>query len=182
MEQGKTQDSWGDAAAMAEELYKTYAADVYNFLIYFTGNRTAAEDLLQETFLRVLKSGGTYSGRAAPKTWLFQVAKNAAIDWQRKVKREKAKLRELLQREKDGNGLTDVVLDRERRWLLREAVKLKPDYRLVVLLRAIEGFSVAETGQILGWGESKVKTTYHRALRQLARYLEDREGKNGQLQ
>lgn len=183
MEQGQTKTSVADAVTLAEALYKAYAADVYNFLVYFTWDRLAAEDVLQETFLRVLKSGGTYAGRAAHKTWLFQIAKNAAIDWQRKAKRETAECRDLSRLPAAAKGLDDMVLDKEKRLLLHEAIRrLKPDYRLVVLLRVIEGFPVAETGQILGWSESKVKTTYHRALKQLARHLEEKGvGKNGRL-
>lgn len=158
-----------------EALYKEYAADVFNFLVYYTSDRLAAEDLLQETFLRVLKSYGTFEGRSTRKTWIFQIAKNAAIDWQRKAKKYADAAWHLAEMPAKTQGVEETILDKEEQTLIHKAIhQLPAKYRLVVLLRAMEGFSTAETSGILGWSESKVKTTYHRALKRLALYLEEK--------
>ncbi len=161
--------------SIVEELYKDYAADVYNFLVYYTCDRNVAEDLLQDTFLHVLKSHATFAGRSTYKTWIFQIAKNAAIDWQRKAKKVAVSAWDSAKVPATTQGLEETILDKEEKMLIHSTIQqLPPNYRLVVLLRAMEGFNVAETCKILGWSESKVKTTYHRALKQLALYLEEK--------
>ena len=62
----------------------TYHQDVFNFLYYLVKNRTAAEDLSHEVYVRVLKSYERFEGKSSEKTWLFSIAKNVAIDYFRK--------------------------------------------------------------------------------------------------
>ncbi|CAM5181175.1 RNA polymerase sigma (SigX) subunit OS=Ureibacillus acetophenoni OX=614649 GN=SAMN05877842_10421 PE=3 SV=1 [Ureibacillus acetophenoni] len=65
-------------------LYDTYHQDVFQFLIYLVKNRSVAEDLSHEVYVRVLKSYDRFEGKSSEKTWLFAIAKNVAIDYFRK--------------------------------------------------------------------------------------------------
>lgn len=63
-----------------EELYARYKTDVYRHLCSLTHDPTEAEDLLSETFLRVLKSLPRFQGKCSVKTWLFAIARNAWLE------------------------------------------------------------------------------------------------------
>ena len=65
-------------------LYDEYHQDVFQFLIYLVKNRTVAEDLSHEVYVRVLKAYERFEGKSSEKTWLFSIAKNVAIDYFRK--------------------------------------------------------------------------------------------------
>ncbi|TCP29907.1 RNA polymerase sigma factor (sigma-70 family) [Scopulibacillus darangshiensis] len=67
-------------------LYRQYVQEVYSFLAYFTGNEQEAEDLTQETFIKVIKSYHSYRRQSSIKTWIFSIAKKTAIDHYRKKK------------------------------------------------------------------------------------------------
>ncbi|WP_170885670.1 RNA polymerase sigma factor [Bacillus alkalicellulosilyticus] len=72
-----------------------------------------------------------------------------------------------------GKSTEEIVEAKEEARTVHEGLqKLKPDHKLVILLRGIHEFSVKETSQITGWTEAKVKVTYHRALKELKLILE----------
>ncbi|NQD65586.1 RNA polymerase sigma factor [Bacillus haikouensis] len=69
-----------------EMLYEKYFQDVYQYVLFFTNSQTEAEDLTQETFIRVFKSYPLFSHRSSIKTWIISIAKRTAIDYYRKRK------------------------------------------------------------------------------------------------
>ncbi|MDD9311568.1 RNA polymerase sigma factor [Cytobacillus firmus] len=150
------------------EIYRQYYLDVYRFLICFTGNQNDAEDLTQEVFIRVLNNFKNFhSGSSSVKTWIFSIAKHIAIDHYRK-KRFSAIFtdgffKQLASTEKEPN---DLVEQNEMKKMVHTAISgLKPSFRAVVILRAINEFSIKETAEVLNCSESKVKVDYHRALK-----------------
>ncbi|GAX88773.1 RNA polymerase [Effusibacillus lacus] len=157
-----------------ESLYQEYGDDVYRFLMYFIGNRNDAEDLLNETFIKVFRNLHQFDNRSGIKTWILSISRNVALDHIRKKERLKA-LNLVLQKEPvDDPQLPDHLLQmNERKRILYEAIQsLIPNYRIVVILRGIQEFSLAEIASILGWKESKVKITLHRAMKALREILE----------
>lgn len=155
------------------ELYDFYYQDVYKFLICFTGNLNDAEDLTQEVFMRVLKSYQNYNHQGSIKTWIISIAKYAAIDQLRKKKFSSifkdTFFKRIPSNQKSPHESLEVNEDTK---LLYEAIsKLKPNYRTVIILRAINEYSVKETAEILGCKESKVKVDFHRALNILKKKL-----------
>ena len=160
-------------------LYKRYSASVFNFLVYFTGNRQASEDLVQETFLRVMQYYANFEGRSHPKTWILKIAKNVAIDYERRRRLpifnstyESDRFDQL----QSVTNTEEEVLDRESVERIIQAINsLRPQYRLAIILRGIEGLSTAQVAEILNWSEAKVKTTLHRARQQLLKRLERKE-------
>lgn len=168
-----------------QELYEKYHQDVYQFLYYMVNNKEQAEDLVQEVYIKVLRSYDRFEGKSSEKTWLFSIAKHVAIDSFRKHKGWKNKLLETFdwnkQQVRDHTPLPEeIALQNEQvQQMYRCLDKCKVDHRLVLVLRYIQALSIQETAQILGWTESKVKTTQHRALKVLKAYMEELQEKGG---
>lgn len=150
-----------------ESIYNLYVNDVYKFLRFFTGSENEAEDLTQEVFIQVIRSFENYKHKGTMKTWILTIARNTAISNYRKkrftyflpFKKELGTEDRLPEMEYDQKELKQVIQ--------HELLKLKPQYRMVVILRCLKDLSIKETADVLGWSESKVKTTYHRALNML---------------
>ncbi|MCH1626421.1 RNA polymerase sigma factor [Ferdinandcohnia quinoae] len=146
--------------------FHQYSDDVYNFLIYLVG-RTDVEDLVQEVFIRALKGIGSFQGNSNPRTWLFSIARNLAIDEIRMRNRNKWK--SVLSFETSHEPSTEVTpevlldLKEENKELYRAIQSLKSNFRDVIILRGIKGLSVQETSEVLAWSENKTRSTYHRA-------------------
>ncbi|WP_226679756.1 RNA polymerase sigma factor SigX [Sutcliffiella horikoshii] len=168
-----------------QELYEKYHQDVYQFLYYMVNNKEQAEDLVQEVYIKVLRSYDRFEGKSSEKTWLFSIAKHVAIDSFRKQKGWKNKLLETFdwskQQVKDHAPLPEeiAVQNEQVKQMYRCLDKCKVDHRLVLILRYIQALTIQETAQILGWTESKVKTTQHRALKVLKAYMEELQEKGG---
>lgn len=162
-----------DLANRISAIYEEYYDDIYYFLLYFTGRQEDAEDLAQEVFSRLLKILPQYDGRVAMKTWLFSVAKYAAIDQYRKQKWQRLFSDNWLARMMSKEGLPEPQLEtkEEMRRIKQALQKLKPQLRIVVILRYIEDYSIKETAQILEIPETKVRVDCHRGLKALQKIL-----------
>lgn len=151
-----------DAATATEQLFALYKADVYRYARFTLGNASAAEDIVQEVFFRVLKNWSRYRGEANPKTWLWTIVRNCIVDHARKYKHDK----EQQPFDEKLGGKTDFQMGME--FEAEELLKnLSQAQREVIVLRLIQDLSTTETAKILGWSESKVKTTLHRAVSKL---------------
>ncbi|WP_226618371.1 RNA polymerase sigma factor SigX [Cytobacillus firmus] len=168
-----------------DELYKKYHQDVFQFLFYMVKNKELAEDLVQEVYIRVLKSYERFEGKSSEKTWLFSIARNVAIDSFRKQKGWKQKIMEKFdwstQQVKDVLPLPDeIAVQREEIQMIYRCLDLCTiDQRLVIIMRYIHELTITETADSLGWTESKVKTTQHRALKVLKNHMEHFKAKEG---
>lgn len=149
--------------------FHQYNNDILNFLIYYTG-RIDVEDLVQEVFIRALRKMNTFQELSNPKTWLFSIARNIAIDEMRKQKREKDKQQKLLHFHDQtySNSPEEIYrLNETNKEIYQTIQTLKQNYRDVLILKGIKELSVKETAEILHWSENKVKVTYNRALKAL---------------
>ncbi|MBU9720115.1 RNA polymerase sigma factor [Bacillus alkalicola] len=156
-----------------ERIYEQYYLDVYKFLVSFTGNQSDAEDLTQDVFIRVLKSLPKFNEHYKLKTWVLSIAKHTAIDHFRKKKFyslfEDNFFKQLLSKEKQPDEIAENL---EKRTEINTALTtLKPQYRMVFILRGVNEYSIKETAEIMDWSEAKVKVTYHRALKKLKEEL-----------
>lgn len=154
------------------EWFYQYSDDVYHFLVYYTG-KTDVEDLVQEVFIKAGKGLKSYRGQSTPKTWLCSIARNVAIDEERKKKKLFSRQSPTPFDENTWNQQSEaspeqIFLKLEEYRELYEAIsKQKKKYRDVLVLRGIQDFSVKETAEILGCNETKVRTNYHRAIKAL---------------
>ncbi len=165
----------GDYQAF-EFLVTRYESKVYRLAIRMLRNPQDAEDALQETFLQVFRGLAGFEGRSKFSTWLFRLATNVCLMRIRHRETEPSKLLPLedyLPKLEEGDSPQmmdwadrpeDALLSKESREKMMEALdKLPPEYRAVFILRDIEGFSNAETGESLGISVAAVKSRLHRA-------------------
>ena len=150
-----------------EKTVITYKDQLYNYLFWMTGNRTEAEDVLQETFLRYYKYGDPVEN---PKAWLFKVARNVYLKRQRKRSREVSL--ELVEADPVMPGM-QVALEREE--LIRKVReglrRLKDHHREVIILRYMEGLSYEEMAAVLGENVGTIKSRLNRAKEKLREKL-----------
>lgn len=168
-----------------DELYQKYHHDVFQFLFYMVKERQLAEDLVQEVYIKVLRSYDKFEGNSSEKTWLFSIARNVAIDYFRKQKGWKQRIAEkfdlTVQPVKDKKPLPEeIAMHKEEVGLIYQCLDYCTlDQKSVVIMRFIQELSIAETAEVLGWTESKVKTTQHRALKVLKKEMGLRMAKEG---
>lgn len=170
-----------------QDLYDKYHQDIFNFLFYMVKNREQAEDLVQEVYIKVLKSYDRFQGNSSEKTWLFSIARHVAIDFYRKQNGWRKRLATTFdwskQQVKDCASLPEeIVIQNDEINLMYKCLDhCTTDQRLVLILRYIQSLSIIETADALGWTQSKVKTTQHRALKVLKKYMEESSGKEDMI-
>ncbi|HEU4963898.1 MAG TPA: RNA polymerase sigma factor [Bacilli bacterium] len=155
-------------------IYSTYSNEVFRFLLYYVGNYEEAEDLTQETFIKVVKNLKKFEGRSELKTWILTIARNLALDHLRKRKYAQS-FAKLLGREPEAKPPLpeDLISSSERVHALHGAIQTLPDnYRAVVILRGIQELTPTEAAAVLGWNANKVNVVYHRAMKSLHKILE----------
>jgi RNA polymerase sigma-70 factor (ECF subfamily) len=176
----------GDARAF-EKLVQRHRAPVFNFILRFTGHRARAEDVLQETWLKVVRSAREYEAKARFTTWLYTIARNLCVDSARKESYRQASSLEA----PTGNGagteegrplgeaLPDAGASPERgaynarlRPLIERALASLPEeQREVFLLREYSGIAFKEIAEVTGVSENTVKSRMRYALEGLRRRL-----------
>jgi len=155
-------------------LFGRHHARVHALCYRYTGEAPAADDLVQESFLRVLRYGKTFDARSRFSTWLYRLVSNVCLDhlkaMQRDVSAHKSIAREL--DPPDGaHGMGDERVERVREALYR----LPPEHRQVLVLSRFEHLKYREIAAILDITVDAVKQRAHRALRELRRVFEELE-------
>ncbi|WP_344490437.1 ECF subfamily RNA polymerase sigma factor, BldN family [Glycomyces endophyticus] len=169
----------GDPSAFGE-IYDRYSDTVYRYIYFRVNNAQLAEDLASETFLRALRriSSFSWQGRAFG-AWLVTIARNLVVDHFKsgRYRLEIVKPDVLGADEKDHDPSTSpetAALEKLTNATLLTAVKkLNPDQQECIVLRFLQGFTVAETARTMGKNEGAVKALQYRAVRTLARLLPD---------
>jgi RNA polymerase sigma-70 factor (ECF subfamily) len=164
---------------MMERLIERYQHRLFRYLLFLVGNRDLAQDLFQETWLRVLERGSQFSGRSRFETWMFAIARNLMIDHTRK--RVALSLDEVTDPENDRP--VEIAADLpspfdhfqtgERAARIAGALlTLHPIYREVLVLRFHEEMSLEEIAQISSAPLSTVKSRLYRGMAALRPVLE----------
>ena len=163
---------------LLDRLIEQYQHRLLRYLVYLSGNRELAEDLFQETWIRVLERGHQYDGKHEFSTWLYAVARNLTIDYLRK----KSPL--------SLDGMIDGLMEDERHapfepadtrpmaWeIVRQheqaerisaaLVSIPAEYRETVVLRFQEGLALDEIATLTGAPLGTVKSRLYRGLNML---------------
>lgn len=176
----------GDVRAF-EVLLQRHRRPVYEFILRFVGphNTAQAEDLTQETFLRVVKQAKSYETRAKFTTWLYTMARNLCIDASRRLKHRRAQSLDapdeeghtLLERTAGKEPAVDRrVIGQQLQVRLHEAIAALPeDQREVFLMREAADLSFKEIADVVGISENTVKSRMRYALEKLRASLEEYE-------
>jgi RNA polymerase sigma-70 factor (ECF subfamily) len=160
----------GDAGAFGE-LYERYRQPVYRYCLARSSSSHEAEDLVSEVFLKAMESLVRYRDQGLPFiAFLYRVARNAAIDRSRRDKGAS-----LFDMTIEPRSSVDVEGDAARasdmETVLAALRKIKPEYREVILLRFVEGYSAADVAIVLGKAEKAVWNLQQRGLERLRKEL-----------
>src|SRR6267378_6173072 len=182
--------AWAKAGheAAFRELVRRYERPIFSLLYRMVRDRALAEDLAQETFIKVLNAVGSYNPQFKFSSWIFKIANNAAIDHLRKRDLDTLSLdgsphattpQEMqataLQLGDRAESPLQELEARELGGAIERAIaRLRPEYRACILLRHVEGFSYEEIAETLDLPLGTVKTYIHRARNELRGYLGDR--------
>lgn len=163
-------------------LTERYLKLVYNFVLSYLGDIPAAEDITQEVFLRVWKNLKKFDRKKSFKTWLYSIAKNAALDW---LKKKKAIPLSQFENAEGDNAVLDSLVDESplpdellaRKDLAQVLVaaldKLTPKHREVLLLYYRDQLNMGEIAEILAELVETIKSRHRRALIALKVHLKD---------
>ena len=165
-----------------ETLMRKYFPRLVNFIFRYVNSREAAEDLTQEVFLRVYKSGSSYKPQSKFQTWVFTIARNLSLNELRRNKYKTVSLDatfssddgELKWQVEDPNSASpdDEVLRREKAAAVKAAIDGLPEnQRVAVLLRRYEQFSYEEIAQTMNVSSKAVKSLLSRARESLKNKL-----------
>ena len=184
-----------DVAALAKEgrepafreLVRRYERPVFSLIFRMVRDRETAEDLAQDTFIKVLNNIDRYRPEFKLSSWLFKIANNVTIDHLRKRQLATVSLdgsphaqtaaeaqATSLDVESRGESALEAIESRELGSAIELAIgKLRPEYRSCILLRHVEGRSYEEIAATLDLPLGTVKTYIHRARHELREALED---------
>ncbi len=171
----------GDRKALSE-LVKQYEQTVYNFSFKICRHRDRAEHTMQETFLSMVKNIHQFSGDSKLSTWLYRVVANHCLMLARSENKYGFTSLDDEDSLIDESSIADwkvtpekVTENKELKIILDEAIqKLAPEYRIVFLLRDVEGLSTEETAKIVELSVPAVKSRLHRARAFLRNELNER--------
>ncbi len=174
----------GDEAAF-RELVRRYQRPVFSLVYRMVRDRELAEDLAQETFIKVMNAIDSYRPEHKFSSWVFKIANNAAIDHLRRkdldalsldgapdaVTAERREATALQISDRSESPLEELEA-RELGSQIEQAIaRLRPEYRACIMLRHVEGRAYEEIATVLGLPLGTVKTYIHRARGELRDYL-----------
>ncbi len=162
-----------------EDLIERYRSRVYRLAFRFSGEKEDAEEIVQEVFMTLYRKLDQFEGKSSFSTWLYRVAVNTSLMKLRgQGQAERVSIDEIpeehFQQEEEAQNPDDLIMTEEALARIEKAVgRLPDDFKTVVILRDIEGFSNEETAEILGISAAASKSRIHRARAYLRKRLED---------
>ena len=155
------------------ELYRLYGGELFGFALNALGDRGAAEEIVQEVFLRAWRHAGRYDAeRAAVRTWLYQITRHAIIDARRRasVRPGAAAPRAARRRPRAAPSLEQAMLG----WQVAAALeRLTPEHRQMIRMAQFRGLTMREIAEHTGLPLGTVKSRTWYALRSLRLVLEE---------
>jgi RNA polymerase sigma-70 factor (ECF subfamily) len=162
-------DETGDAM---RRLYRLYGGELYGFALNALGDRGNAEEIVQEVFLRAWRHADSYDpGRAAVRTWLYQITRHAIIDARRRASvRPGLPHRDAVDDAEGGASLEQAMLG----WQVAAALeRLTPEHRQMIRMAQFRGLTMREIAEHTGLPLGTVKSRTWYALRSLRLALEE---------
>lgn len=156
-----------------QELVAKYHHRVFLVILGILNHREDALEVAQETFLRVYKKIKGFRGGSSFYTWIYRIAVNLSIDFQRHQKRSPLEFRESLddvmerQEESGHDPFFNLQKKEIGKHLLAAINELTPDHRAIIVMRAVEGLSYKDISRILGCSEGTVMSRLHYARKKL---------------
>lgn len=147
-----------------EKIYREYYDTVFKYLFCLTHDKDISEDLVQETFIRMIKNIDKFEGKSKLSSWLCEIAKNLWIDYLRKNKRKvELNENEELNIQSEQN-IENEYIEREDENKVFEKIKALDEISQKVMYLRIKGeMSFKEIGDVLGKSENWARVTFYRA-------------------
>jgi RNA polymerase sigma-70 factor (ECF subfamily) len=166
---------------LLDRLIEQYQYRLFRYLVYLTASRERAEDLFQETWIRVLERGHQYDGKSKFEAWLFAIARHLVIDWQRQKKMQSLDAMTdpeegapLEFADEDEPSPLRLLLNGEREAKVQISLEQVPAiYHEVLLLRFQEELKLEEIASVLAAPISTVKSRLYRGLESLKGLLQE---------
>jgi RNA polymerase sigma-70 factor, ECF subfamily len=162
----------GDPEAF-RALFEKYKDLVYSVALRYSGDPAVAQDIAQDTFLKLFSAIGRFRGDSNFESWLYRMVVNSCFDQKRKTRRLTPLFDEVLSvlRTPDLSAL-DEILRAEMSTHVRSVIdSLAPDQRIAIVLRYTQGLSYDEIAEILGCAPGTIASRLNRAHKVLARRL-----------
>lgn len=152
-----------------EELIRDYKKSAYNIALRFLRNVEDAEDVSQEALVKVFKSIKNFNMQSTFKVWLYRIVVNACLDFKRKKSIDFYPIDELMNFTGSNDDNPDDMVDKNyTSEIVNMSInKLEDDFKTIIILRDIQGFSYNEISEILSCNLGTVKSRISRARKNL---------------
>jgi RNA polymerase sigma-70 factor (ECF subfamily) len=162
----------GDPEAF-RALFEKHKDPVYSIALRYSGDPAVAQDIAQDTFLKLFSSVGSFRGNSNFESWLYRIVVNSCFDHKRKTRRLIPLVDEVLAVLQNPDlSVLDEVLRAEMSTHVQSVVdSLPPDQRIVIVLRYTQGLSYDEIATILGCAPGTIASRLNRAHKVLERRL-----------
>jgi RNA polymerase sigma-70 factor (ECF subfamily) len=160
-----------------QEVYNEYNRSIYGYLLRLTENEAEAEDLTQETFIRVDRGLQGFRGDSSVKTWLYRIASNVFLDHTRRASTKQDRVTAAFDETVgvDGDWADEetpkpdqLAAQSEMSACVQEYVEALPDnYKTVLVMHDEEGLTAREIADVMGCSEANAKIRLHRAREKL---------------
>lgn len=162
----------GDSEAF-RALFEQHKDMVYSIALRYSGDPAVAQDIAQDTFLKLFSTVGSFRGDSSFESWLYRTVVNSCLDQKRGTRRLTPLLDEILAmlRTPDVSALDEVLRSETSAHVRAVVESLAPDQRIVVVLRYTQGLSYDEIAAILGCASGTVASRLNRAHKVLERRL-----------
>jgi RNA polymerase sigma-70 factor (ECF subfamily) len=154
------------------ELYEAYFDKIYRYVAVKIGDRTEAEDMTQQVFLKALQSISSFNWKGVPfSAWLYRIAHNQVVDYFRKQNKRPDPLYDEALAVSDSNPQQMAERNMDIEQVLSATRQLTDAQREVISLRFIGELSTAEVAKIMGKSQGAVKALQHSAILSLRKVL-----------
>jgi RNA polymerase sigma-70 factor (ECF subfamily) len=161
-----------EQAAVFRQWLRQYTALMARLARAYTATAEDCEDLLQEILLQVWRSVPRFEHKASPSTWIYRVALNTALAWQRKDQHQR-RFRPLLETPDVAEDNREQIQDQERIDRLYAAIRQLPKADAALVLLHLEDLSYREMAEVLGISETNVGAKLSRARKVLAELMKE---------
>ncbi|MGA7158332.1 MAG: RNA polymerase sigma factor [Acidobacteriaceae bacterium] len=165
---------------LLQTLVEAYQDRLVRYLTYVLGRRDGVDDLVQETWLRVMERGRSYDGRSRFEPWLFTVARNRAVDFLRRRREVSLDAEEgevgggVMAVSAEASPFVMAARTEDAARLAGALQGLQPMYREALVLRFVEEMSLQEIGAVMGAPVATVAARIYRGLAALRRRMEEK--------
>ena len=162
----------GDKNALID-IIEDYRRGLVLFINSITGDFCLAEEIAEETFLKLYVDRPKFSGKSSFRSWLYSIGRNTAVDHIRKAsKLDEVPVDDFYEVADMEDIEQDYIKNEDKKQLLRALEKLNDDYRQVLYLIYFENFSNTETAKIMGRSERQIRNLLYRSKESLRNILE----------